>query len=142
MHASTPAASPDQHTLAVADAFVRLMANQDLSGVVALYAPDAVWEIHVPGWDDRLTDHRDLLAQHREFFGRDEFRIDRHELIANGEQVALTWDLGWRDRRSGLPAASFQSHTFLMHDGLIRLHRMYCAGVRVYEPAAGAGEEG
>lgn len=141
MHASPSAASLDQHTLAVAEQFVHLMRTQDLAGVVALYAPDAVWEIHVPGWDDRLAEWRELLDQHQEFFGRDQFRIDRYELIAAGERVALTWDLGWRDRGSGLPAASFQSHTFLVRDGFIRFHRMYCAGVRVYQPAAGDGEE-
>ncbi len=142
MHAQQ-AAGLDQRALAIADRFVRLMAAQDLEGVVDLYAPAAVWEVHVPGWDDLLVDRQEMFELHQEFFGRDRFRIDRYELIADGERVALTWDLGWRDRDTGLPAASFQSHAFVIRDGRIQVHRMYCAGVRVYRPAPErAGKEG
>ncbi len=122
-----------QPETAVIERFVELMAQQDLNGVVDLYASGAIWEVHVPGWDDQLTDPLDMLDLHRDFFGRDQFRIDRHEVIASGDSVALNWDLGWRDRQSGLPAVSFQSHVFRVVDGAIQLHRMYCAGVRIYE---------
>jgi hypothetical protein len=140
MHAQQTAGL-DRRALAIADRFVNLMSTQDLNGVVELYAPTAAWEVHVPGWDERLTDRRALLALHQDFFGRDQFRIDRCQLLADGENVALNWDLGWRDRESGLPAASFQSHVFVIHDDRIELHRMYCAGVRVYEPAPRLEEE-
>jgi hypothetical protein len=117
----------------VVEQFVELMARQDLAGVVSLYAPSAIWVVHVPGWDDQLVDPVEMLDLHQSFFGRDQFRIDRHEVIASGEAVALNWDLAWRDRSTGLPAASFQCHTFVVADGGIQLHRMYCAGVRVYD---------
>jgi len=135
------AAGLDSCALETVKQFVRLMEQQDLAGVVALYAPDALWEVHVPGWDDLLDDPRDMFALHQDFFGRDQFRIDRHQLIGSGDSVALNWDLGWRDRAHGLPAASFQSHVFDVHGGRIHRHRMYCAGVRVYEPISDAREE-
>jgi hypothetical protein len=122
-----------QNPTAVASDFVNLMAKQDLAGVMALYAPDARWEVHVPGWDDLMTDPIEMLDLHQEFFGRDRFHVDRYELIAAGDSVSLNWDLSWRDRASGLPAVSFQSHTFHIADSGIRLHRMYCAGVRIYD---------
>ena len=98
---------------------------------VAVYAPGAVWGVHVPGWDGLLTDAADIRALHASFFGREEFRIDRYQLVAEGNTVALRWSLGWRDRKDGAPCVSFQSHFFEVADGLIRRHGMYCAGVRV-----------
>jgi ketosteroid isomerase-like protein len=135
--ATTVAASPAH---AVVVRFVELMERQDLAGVVALYDPGSAWEVHVPGWDALLTDRDEMLDLHAAFFGRLEFRIDRFELTAAGDRVALSWDLGWRDRESGLPAASFQSHHFVVRGGRIAHHRMYCAGIRVYGPDAD-GEE-
>ena len=37
----------------------------------------------------------------------------------------------WRDANDGLPCLCFQSHFFDVDDERIRVHRMYCAGVRV-----------
>lgn len=131
------ATSPAQ---AVIERFVELMERQALAGIVELYRPDAAWEVHVPGWDALLTDPTEMLDLHASFFGRLEFRIDRYELTAEGDRVALNWDLGWRDRENGLPAASFQSHHFDVRDGRIARHRMYCAGVRIHAPAVDAKE--
>jgi len=133
MHANATQVDRPRTAFQIADRFVELMAKQDLNGVVGLYSPGASWEVHVPGWDELLSDPIEMLDLHQSFFGRDRFRIDRYELIASGDSVALNWDLGWRDRQSGLAAASFQSHVFTIADGGIQLQRMYCAGVRVYE---------
>lgn len=141
MSAPQLAAVPS-NAIRTAEQFVELIGKQNLEGVVELYAPTAVWEVHVPGWDDMLLDHQDILQCHRDFFGRDQFRIDRYEFTTSGERVAMNWDLGWRDRQSGFPVLSFQSHFFTIRDGKIVVHRMYCAGVRIYPPAETTGEEG
>jgi ketosteroid isomerase-like protein len=118
--------------------FVELMEDQDLSGVVDLYAPGAVWEVHVPGWDGVVTESGEMLSLHEEFFGRVDFAVDGYQLIESGNSAALRWDLSWRDREDGGARVSFQSHFFEIDGGRILRHRMYCAGVRI---AGGAAEE-
>jgi ketosteroid isomerase-like protein len=115
--------------------YVELIAAQDLDGVVGLYAPDAHWEVHVPGWDT-TADHSAAIEdfQYRFFVhNRDAFAVDGHQLVADGDAVALRWDLSWRDRQGGAHCVSFQSHFFQIRNGLIHRHQMYCAGVRAYD---------
>jgi len=110
------------------------MADQDLNGVVALYGPDSGWEAHVPGWDGVLTDPEEMLHLHQDFFGRQDFAVDRRQILSEGDDVALRWDLSWIDRTDGAECTSFQSHFFEIRDAHIHRHRMYCAGVRASEP--------
>jgi ketosteroid isomerase-like protein len=117
---------------ATIETFIQRMIDQDLTGVVALYRPDAVWEVHVPSWDGSTADPYEMLDLHQSYFGRLNFRVVDYDIIAENELVALRWHLEWTDRDDGAPCASFQSHFFQVHDNKIRRHWMYCAGVRAY----------
>jgi hypothetical protein len=117
---------------ATIEKFVQLMIDQDLPGVVGLYGPDAVWEVHVPSWDDKTADPCEMLDLHQGYFGRLDFRVVDYDIIAENDLVGLRWDLEWIDRDDGASCASFQSHFFQVHDNQIRRHWMYCAGVRAY----------
>ncbi len=119
--------------------FVRLMVDQDLDGVVALYGPGSTWEVHVPGWDTVLSDPAEMLPLHRDFFGRDHFSVDEHQILGDGGAVALRWNLSWIDRDDGAACTSFQSHFFEIRGSSIHRHRMYCSGVRASEPESEGG---
>jgi hypothetical protein len=122
-----------QNPAATIETFVQRMIDQDLGGVLALYGPDAVWEVHVPSWDGRTSDPEEMLDLHQGYFGRQDFHVVDYDIIAQNDTVGLRWDLEWIDRDDGAPCASFQSHFFQVVDGQIRRHWMYCAGVRAYE---------
>ena len=118
---------------AVVERFVAALVVRDRAAATALYAPDAQFEAHVPGWDPVVegpSEIGDLLDDF--FIGRDGFRVDRSEILAEGQLASLNFDLQWRSAEDGAPCLSFQSHAFALRDGQIRLHRMYCAGVRVF----------
>lgn len=115
----------------VIERFLDRMAAQDLAGVAALYADDAVWEALVPGWDGVVSSAADRRELHESFFGRDHFAIERSQIVREGPQIALLWDLSWRDRQDAARCTSFQSHFFEIRHGRIQCHRMHCAGVRV-----------
>jgi ketosteroid isomerase-like protein len=119
----------------VVERFVELIAAQDLDGLVSLYGPDAIWEVHVPGWDGSASRPADLFDLHHGFFvqNRDNFAVENHGVIADGDTIALRWTLSWRDRQDGAHCISFQSHFFDVTSGRIRRHHMYCAGVRAHE---------
>jgi hypothetical protein len=117
---------------ATIEAFVQLMIDQDLAGVVGLYGPNAVWEVHVPSWDGTTSDPVEILGLHQGYFGRLNSRVVDYDIISENDLVGLRWDLEWTDRDDGTPCASFQSHFFQIHDNQIRRHWMYCAGVRAY----------
>jgi limonene-1,2-epoxide hydrolase len=125
--------STQPDSVSTVESFVQYMINQDLKAVVALYAPGAVWEVHVPSWDGVTSDPEEMLDLHQGYFGRLDFKVVAHDIITNGEDVALRWDLEWTDRDDGATCASFPSHFFRVQDGQIRRHWMYCAGVRAYE---------
>jgi ketosteroid isomerase-like protein len=114
------------------ETFLQYMNDQDLRRLVGLYGPGAVWEVHVPGWDGETSDPEEILDLHQGYFGRLDFRVVAYNIIAQGDDVGLRWDLEWTDRDDGAPCASFQSHFFHVEGGQIRRHWMYCAGVRVY----------
>jgi limonene-1,2-epoxide hydrolase len=117
---------------AVAERFIQALAQRDGAAATTLYAPDARFEAHVPGWDPIVEGPEaigDLL--HGFFLARDGFRVARSEILADGPAAALTCDLEWRAADDGAPCRCFQSHTFQIAAGRIRLQRMYCAGVRV-----------
>lgn len=120
----------------VIERYVELTAAQDLSGIVALYAPDARWDVHVPGWDTTADRPAAIEELQYDLFvhNRDAFAVDDYQLLADGDAVALRWDLSWRDRQDGARCLCFQSHFFRVRDGRIHRHQMYCAGVRAYEP--------
>ena len=117
---------------ATIEAFVQRMIDQDLAGVVGLYGPNAVWEVHAPNWDGTTSDPDEILDLHQGYFGRLNFRVVDYDIIFENDLVGLRWDLEWTDRDDGAPCASFQSHFFQVHDNQIRRHWMYCAGVRAY----------
>jgi hypothetical protein len=117
---------------ATIEAFVQRMIEQDLTGVVGLYGPNAVWEVHVPSWDGKTSDPDEIFDLHQGYFGRLDFRVVDYDIITENDLVGLRWDLEWTDRDDGAPCASFQSHFFQVHDNQIRRHWMYCAGVRAY----------
>jgi hypothetical protein len=117
---------------ATIETFVQRMIEQDLPGIVALYGPNAAWEVHVPSWDGKTSDPDKILDLHQGYFGRLDFRVVDYDIIAENDLVGLRWDLEWTDRDDGAPCASFQSHFFQVHDNQIRHHWMYCAGVRAY----------
>jgi hypothetical protein len=118
--------------VATIETFVQRMIDQDLPGVVALYGPDAVWDVHVPSWDGSISAPEEMLDLHQGYFGRLDFRVVGYNIIAERDLVGLRWDLEWTDRDDGAPCASFQSHFFQVRDGQICRHWMYCAGVRAY----------
>ena len=92
----------------------------------------AVFEPHVPGWDG-VTDVRDEIGAWLDdfFLSRDGFRVVDREIIRQGDVAALRIVLRWRDAEGGSPCLCFQSHFFDLEGERIRVHRMYCAGVRV-----------
>ena len=118
---------------AVIERFVAALVARDRAAATALYAPDAQFEAHVPGWDPVVEGPGEIGILLDDFFiGRDDFRVSRSEILAEGQMAALNFDLEWRAAEDGAPCFCFQSHAFALADGQIRLHRMYCAGVRVF----------
>jgi ketosteroid isomerase-like protein len=93
---------------AVIERFVDRIAAQDLDGVVALYGPDALWEVHVPGWDGVANHPAALYELHHGYFvqNRDAFSVDGYQLLADGDAIALRWDLSWRESRRWSPIES------------------------------------
>jgi hypothetical protein len=118
---------------AVVERFVAALAARDRAAATALYASDAQFEVHVPGWDPVVEGRGEIGDLLDDFFiGRDDFKVNRSEILAEGQAAALNFDLQWRAAEDSAPCLSFQSHAFALADGQIRLHRMYCAGVRVF----------
>ena len=117
----------------VVERFVRLIEHQDLAGVAGLYASGATWEVHIPSWDGPVTGPTDFRELHEIFFGREELRVDRHQIVEEADRVGLCWDLSWRDRDDGAWRVSFQSHFFEVAGELPRHDRMYCGGVRAVD---------
>jgi ketosteroid isomerase-like protein len=119
-------------TTSVIDSFVEALAARDLPAAVDLYAPTAIFEPHVPGWDG-VTDDRDEIGDWLDsfFISRDSFRVVDRDIVRQGDVVALRIVMRWRDADAGRPCLCFQSHFFDLDDERIRVHRMYCAGVRV-----------
>jgi ketosteroid isomerase-like protein len=118
---------------AVVERFVAALAARDREAAIALYTPDALFEAHVPGWDPVVEGPGEIGELLEDFFiGRDDFRVNRSEIVADGPMAALNFDLQWRAAEDGAPCLCFQSHAFALADGRIQLHRMYCAGVRVF----------
>jgi ketosteroid isomerase-like protein len=123
---------PTAIATSVIDRFVEALAARDLAAAVDLYAPAAVFEPHVPGWDG-VTDDRDEIGAWLDsfFISRESFRVVDREIVRQGDVAALRIVMRWRDADAGRPCLCFQSHFFDLDDEGIRLHRMYCAGVRV-----------
>jgi hypothetical protein len=119
-----------QNPASTIETFVQHMIDQNLQGLLGLYSPGALWEIHVPGWDGVISDPEEMRDRHVGYFGRLDFRVVAYDIISQGNDVGLRWDLEWTDRDDGAPCASFQSHFFHVEGGQIRRHWMYCAGVR------------
>jgi hypothetical protein len=119
---------------ATVEQFVTALAARDLAAAMRLYAPAATWEVHVPDMDDLLDDPSAIAARMDPWFtGRDGFLVARHRVIGDGPELALQWELHWRDAHDGAPCVSHQTHVFEVADGLIERHWLYCAGVRVYD---------
>jgi len=122
---------------AVVERFVRALAGRDLGATLALYAPDALFEVHVPGWDALVEEPAEIGELLQDFFiGREGFRVSQHQILGEGRTAAQRVNLEWRDAEDGAPCVCFQSHFFETEEGAVHLHRMYCAGVRVQRPEA------
>jgi hypothetical protein len=129
----------DTSSSMVVEQFVRALAARDLAATKALYAPDALFEVHVPGWDALVDDPAEIGDLLQDFFvGRDAFRVSQYEILGADQTAAVRLNLEWRDAHDGAPCVCFQSHFFETEAGAIHLHRMYCAGVRVQRQEAGA----
>ena len=117
----------------VTERFVAALAARDRAAATRLYAPEARFEAHVPGWDPTVVGPVVIGELLQDFFiGRDDFRVTRSEILTEGASAALNFDLTWRTPDDDASCLCFQSHTFAIEAGKIRLHRMYCAGVRVF----------
>src|SRR3954454_12986818 len=117
----------------VVEQFVAALAARDRAAATALYATEACFEVHVPDWDPVVEGPAEIGELLEGFFiGRDGFRVARSEILAEGPAAALNFDLEWRASGDGAPCLCFQSHAFAIAAGQIQLHRMYCAGVRVF----------
>ena len=118
---------------AVAEQFVAALVARDRPAATGLYAPEARFEAHVPGWDPTAVGPGVIGELLQDFFiGRDDFRVIRSEILTDGAAAALNFDLTWRTPDDDASCLCFQSHTFAIEAGKIRLQRMYCAGVRVF----------
>jgi limonene-1,2-epoxide hydrolase len=119
-------------TATIIEQFVEALRQRDLAAVLALYAPDATWEVHVPGGDGLQQGPAEIADLMDPWFtGRAGFTIARHRLVGADSTWALQWELRWRDAVDGEPCTCHQSHFFEVRDGLIACHWLYCAGVRV-----------
>lgn len=132
---------------ATIERLVEALAAQDLDATLDLYAPDARWEFHVPGWDDERQGREAIAAQLIPWFIlRDGYEIAGYQLIQEGPVVALRWEQHWRDAGDGAPCTCHQSHFFDVEEGRIRRHWMYCSGVTAHadesETAMAGAEEG
>jgi ketosteroid isomerase-like protein len=118
-------------TKSVIDAYLAALTARDLAATLALYAPGAVFEPHVPDWDG-ATDDRDEMGEWLDdfFISRDGLRVVDQEVVRQGDVAALRIVLRWRDAGDGQPCLCFQTHFFDLEGERIRVHRMYCAGVR------------
>jgi limonene-1,2-epoxide hydrolase len=128
---------------ATIERFVAALGERDLAAAMALYHPDASWEVHVPGGDGLQEGVAEIAALMDPWFtGRAGFAVERSRIIGDGPTLALQWQLHWRDAADGAPCVSHQSHVFEVEDSLIRRHWLYCSGVRVYDlaPDDGAAE--
>jgi ketosteroid isomerase-like protein len=134
----------DTDPCATVERFIQALRARDLQATLDTYAPDAVWEVHVPGGDG-LQQGPDEIGQVLVpfYISRDGFEVARHRMIEHGETVALQCELHWRDEQDGAPCVSHQSHFFEVRDDRIQRHWLYCSGVRVYEtPAAQESGDG
>jgi ketosteroid isomerase-like protein len=114
---------------------IEALQEQDLDAALALYASDAEWEIHVPGWDtDRVGQEEIAERLVPWFMQRDNYEVVGYSLIEQGNTVALRWEQHWTDGEDGAPCTCHQSHFFEVNHGLVRRHWMYCAGVMAHYP--------
>lgn len=121
----------------VIDGFVEALAARDLPAAVALYAPAAIFESHVPDWDGVTDDRAEISAWLDSFFiRRDGFRVVDRAIVRQGDVAALRIVMRWHNADDGRPCLCFQSHFFDLDAEHIRVHRMYCSGVRVADNAA------
>jgi ketosteroid isomerase-like protein len=122
---------------ATIERLVDALAAQDLDASMALYHADAVWEIHVPGWDTTLVGKPDIAERLIPWFiTRDQYEIVGYQIIDHDDTVALRWEQRWRDAMDGVPCTCHQSHFFQVRDGLISRQWMYCAGITAIEMEA------
>ena len=120
--------------LQTVERFLQALGACDLEATLALYAPDAVWEVHVPGGDGLERGPEEIGQVLVPFYiSRDGFEIARYRLVDQPGVVALQCELHWRDAEDGAPCISHQSHFFEVENGRIQRHWLYCSGVRVYE---------
>lgn len=116
---------------AVVERFVRALAARDGAAAAALYAPDARFEAHVPGWDPTVVGPTEIAELLDGFFlAREGFQVTRSDILTDGPAAALTFDLAWDADTPDAICRCFQSHTFAIEAGQIRAQRMYCAGIR------------
>src|SRR5436309_2267708 len=121
---------------ATVERFVRALAARDQEGALALYEPQAEWEVHVPGGDGVQQGVGEIGELLRPWFtGRDGFEVAQYQLVDQDGTVALRWELHWRDELDGAPCVSHQSHFFDVRQTRIHRHWLYCSGVRVYQAA-------
>ena len=132
MQASTTTPTVPNAARATIERLIETLAAQDLDATLALFAPDALWEAHVPGWDTQMRGREEIAERLIPWFiARDDYEIAGYQLAGEGETVALRWEQHWRDAHDGAPCICHQSHFFTVHDGQITRQWMYCAGVNV-----------
>ena len=105
---------------ATSERLIEALAAQDRDATLALFAPDAVWEAQVPGWDLVMQGRDELIERLLPWFiTRAGYEIVGYQLAGEGDTVALRWEQHWRDSHDGAPCVCHQSHFFTVHDGQI-----------------------
>jgi ketosteroid isomerase-like protein len=126
---------PTTRPVETVELLIEALKAQDLATVLDLYAADADWEIHVPGWDTRRSGREDLAERLIPWFiERVGYEIAGYAVLEQGNTVALRWEQHWFDQHDGAPCTCHQSHFFEVEDGLIRRQWMYCSGVMAHYP--------
>jgi ketosteroid isomerase-like protein len=130
---TTTAPTAPSEARATIERLIEALAAQNLDAALALFAPDAIWEAHVPGWDT-VMQGRDEIAERLIpwFITRDGYEIVGYQVAGEADTVALRWEQHWRDAHDGAPCVCHQSHFFTVRAGHITRQWMYCAGVNVY----------
>ena len=129
------ATQPQSIAASTVHQLIEALQGQDLEAALALYAPDAEWEIHVPGWDTDRTGREEIAERLIPWFmQREAYEIAGYALMEQGNRVALRWEQHWNDSEDGAPCTCHQGHFFEVADGLIQRHWMCCAGVTAHYP--------